>query len=403
MAEYRKVRLSTNRGLELPSEILFAKILPLLDRATYNNLATTCRDLHKALLESPSDLPPWPSRLVSDDHLGSVKSFAFAPSGRVIAGGYSDGSVRLWQIYSGEQKPLHGHCPREVVHSIVFGRTNDCLLATASSDHTIMVWNLDARQTVGSRIRVTIHSPNDPQRIHAAHVSCLRFSPDDTMLLSAHSSSETINFWSVSTGSWIKTLVGPLSRVSKMEISRNGKHLVATAHGDDDTSNYIRVWNVHDSSFETKGGGFHNVLAESTSSQDSFMVASVYRPDSFHLWISAFPNNKRRRKEYFDQTLLERGVEHRRFSNAYPHELAFSTDGSKVASVDDFRSIKIWRTRDGKLLSTVHELDALSLYAMSVCPHSRTIGTIARTRVGRISRNQNVVRLFHLPRDEDTD
>jgi WD40 repeat protein len=204
-----------------------------------------------------------------------------------------------------------------------------------------------------------------------------------------------------------------------MEISRNGNLLVATAYGDDHTTNCIRVWNLHDSTYETQRGGFHNVLAESNttnSQEDAFLVASVYQPDSFHVWSSASQNNRLRQRNDVLQhhhhpeqqqeqqppppSLLQ---ERRRFSNAYPHELAFSTDGTMVASVDDFRSIKIWRIQDGKLLSTIYEHDTVSLYAMCVCPNTRTIGAIARTRVGAISRNQNSLRLFQVYHDKDED
>ena len=402
------MRLSADSGLELPSEILRIKILPMLDRSSYNRLATTCHEFNHLLLKCPSHLPPWPKRLISKDYMGQLKSFAFAPSGTVIAGGYSDGSVRLWQIYSGEQKPLHGHCPRELVHSVAFGRTTDRLLATASTDHTVILWNLEARSItpVSSKNWVEIHCPNDHQKIHSANVSCLRFSPDDTMLLSAHSSSETINFWCVSTRTLIKTLSGPLSRVASMEISRNGTYLVSTASGEDHTSNSIRVWNLEDSTYESQRGGFHNVLTEQSASQEaSFLVASVYQPDSFHIWSSSSAEKKRRRRDlphHERRSGSQTQERRRRFSNTYPHQLAFSKDGFKVASVDDFRSIKIWRTHSGTLLSTIQEPDAVALYAMSWCPTMRTIGTIARTRqVGAISRNLNSVRLFHVPKDDD--
>ena len=423
-----KVGLSADRGLELPSEILVTMILPFLDRGSYNRLARTCHDFNHLLLKSPVHLPPWPSRLISNDYMGQLKSFAFSPSGTVIAGGYSDGSVRLWQIFSGEQKPLNGHCPRELVHSIVFGRrtTDHLLLATASTDHTIILWNLEARSgtPISSKNRVEgIHCPQDPQKIHSANVTCLRFSPDDTMLLSAHSSSETINIWSVATRTLIKTLSGPLSRVATMELSKNGTYVVSTAYGDDHTSNCIRVWNLEDSTYESQCGGFHNVVAEaSSSSQDedgdaSFLIASVYQPDSFHVWSTSSASETKKRRwrdipppphgqEEPRRTTPLHERRRRRFANAYPHELAFSMDGgSKVASVDDYRSIKIWRTHHdthgNNLLSTIHEPDAVALYAMSWCPTARVIGAIARTRVGAISRNQNSIRLFQVPSDDD--
>jgi WD40 repeat protein len=396
--------LAAGQRIELPPEILFGKIVPLLDRTSYCRLASTCLHLHQSLLKSSSNLPPWPCRLNSRNYLGHLKTFAFASSGTAIACGYSDGTVRLWQLYTGEQKPLNGHWPGESVHAIVFGRSNDHILATASADHTILLWNLEFISCASSHTRVQIHSPTDPLRIHSANVSCLRFSADDTMLLSSHSSSETINFWSATTGSLLKTLSGPLSRVASMEISRGGKHLVATAYGEDHTYNCIRIWNLDDSTYETKRGGLHNVLGESVTDEDAFLVASVYQADSFHVWSSAKQEYKRRRGEFHHEPQERQQRQYRRrFANTYSHELAFFTGGSKVASVDDFRSIKIWRTQDGKLLSTFYEQDAVALYAISVCRNTRTMGAIVRTRVGAQSRNRNAVRLFQVHKDGDGD
>ncbi len=40
------------------------------------------------------------------------------------------------------------------------------------------------------------------------------------------------------------------------------------------------------------------------------------------------------------------------FCNTSPYEIQFSPDGTKIASVDDFNTVKVWRISDGKILKT---------------------------------------------------
>jgi len=66
------------------------------------------------------------------------------------------------------------------------------------------------------------------------------------------------------------------------------------------------------------------------------LVAVINEPskDSFAVWKTSSPR--------------ERKV----FRNTHPYEIRFSPDGSKIASVDDFNTVKVWRLSDGKLLKT---------------------------------------------------
>lgn len=66
------------------------------------------------------------------------------------------------------------------------------------------------------------------------------------------------------------------------------------------------------------------------------LVAVINEPskNSFEVWNTNSPN--------------ERKI----FCNASPYEIQFSPDGTKIASVDDFNTVKVWRISDGVLLKT---------------------------------------------------
>jgi RNA polymerase sigma factor (sigma-70 family) len=76
-------------------------------------------------------------RLSGNHHL--VSCLAFAPDGKVLALGTSDGSVRVWDPMVGnELRRLEGH--RGVVKSVAFSRDGKRLVS-GSTDTTVLIWD----------------------------------------------------------------------------------------------------------------------------------------------------------------------------------------------------------------------------------------------------------------------
>ena len=116
-----------------------------------------------------------------DTTMGQWK-LAFKPNSNILASGSMDGTIRFWDVHTGDlKKRFIGHTAR--ITSIAFNHGS--VLASASADGTIRLWDIATEQ----RKRIFIGNRVD---------TVVLFSPDGQTL--ASSGREGVRLWDVKAG-----------------------------------------------------------------------------------------------------------------------------------------------------------------------------------------------------------
>ena len=229
---------------------------------------------------------------------------------RLLAGGDLD----CGEVWGTQKTILEGHTSK--VRGIAFS-PNDKLLATASVDRTVRLWDLAARKT----LHLLTHDSN---------VEAIAFSPDGNLLACGMDIGEfdwTLKLWDPATGKELRTK-SPIERtgsINSIAFSPDGKLLASASH------NMVRLW-------DPATGSLLQILLHDSEAQ-----AIAFSPDG-GLLASAWGNGTV--KLWDPHTGCEMGtfVAHNKCITA----IAFSPDGQLVASASFYdNTAEIWDPATG--------------------------------------------------------
>ncbi len=335
--------------------------------------------------------------IVQTGHTGFVDSVVFSPDGKLVASASWDKTIKLWNVETGKEiKSLIGHT--SLVGSIAFSPDGKNL-ASESLDNSIKLWNVETGKEVKSfaGYNESFHS--------------IAFSPDGKILASG-SSDKTVKLWDVETGEEIKSLKGHTSEVWTVAFSPDRKLLASGSH-----DNIIKLWNSMTGEEAKSLIGHTDSIRSIAFSPDGKTLASGSDDNSIKLWnvakgeeikslnghngrvesVSFSPDGKILASGSLDGIKLwnvESGQEIKSLKGHtnWVHSVAFSPNGKFLASAGGYdKTVKLWNVETG--------LEIISLKGHTSKTYSVRFSPDGRTLV--LGDSENNIKLWNIESNQE--
>ena len=200
-----------------------------------------------------------------------INSIAFSPNNPLLAGASTDSTIPLWNLNTNIlQSTLRGHTSD--VLSVAFD-PNGALLASGSTDGTVRLWN-----PITETLQATLHG-------HTSNVLNVVFSPDGSLLASAGADG-TVRLWDLNTETLKATLEAHMDSVLSVAFSPDGS-LLASASDD----GLVGLWDTHTEILQATLGHESPVLSVAFS-PDSDLLATGSTDGTARLWDPHVPEHK---------------------------------------------------------------------------------------------------------------
>jgi len=306
-------------------------------------------------------------------HSNSVWAVACSPNGKIIASASADKTIKLWNRDGSLIRTLKGH--DSSVWAIIFSPDGQTIVS-ASADKTIKLWNLDGKQ---------LRTFNG----HGNTVNSVAFSSDGKLIASA-SADKTIKIWNLD-GKQLRTFNGHGDKVNSVAFSPDGK-LIVSASAD----KTIKLWNLDGKQLRSFNG--HGDRVNSVAfSPDGKLIVSASTDKTIKLWnldgkqlktfrghddvvwtVTFSPDSKTIVSGSWDNTIKLWSTNGQLLRTLNSHRdrvrgIAFSPNGKTIVSASEDKTVKLWKLNNS-LLNILHG-HGKPVIAIRFSPDGQTIAS----------------------------
>ncbi|MGK7901306.1 MAG: CHAT domain-containing protein [Hormoscilla sp.] len=310
----------------------------------------------------------WRCAYTLTGHSDFVNSVAISPDGQMLASGSVDRTIKLWDLGTGELLyNITGHSSG--ITCVTFSHDGKTLASSsANPDGTIKLWDPQTGELKGTL-------KGDDWVVLS--VWSIALSPNGQILVSGHQVDSTVKIWNLGTGELLHTLRGHVLGVKTVAFSPNEDIIVS---GGWDSN--IKIWNPNTGREirNLNGPGSDPLLGLVPSFfSRNFVHAVAFSPDG----TTIASGGEKQPIQLWRVSNGERTLTLTGHSDAV-YSVAFSPDGRTLVSGSADRTIKIWDLSTGEPLQTLGHSD--TVYAVAFSPDGRTLVSGSKDRTVKVWR-----------------
>ena len=322
------------------------------------------------------DLQSGESLRTLEGHTDWVNAVAVTPDGARTISASSDRTLRVWDLESGQSlHTLKGHTDRVNAVAVTLDGTR---AVSASSDHTLRVWDL----ANGQLLRTL--------KGHLDVVNAVAVTPDSHGAVSA-SSDHTLRVWDLESGRLARTLQVHVDWVNAVVTTPDGRHAISGS-----ADNTLRVWDLESGQSVRTLEGHTNKVTAVVLMPDGCRALSGSADHTLRMWdlekgqlvrtleghtdwvtaVVVTPDGRRAVSASADHTLrmwdLERGQSVYTLAGHTDSvtAVALMPDGRRAALISDYQTLRVWDLESGHLLRAL-EGHTDWITAVAVTPDGR--------------------------------
>ncbi|KAH9930583.1 WD40-repeat-containing domain protein [Fomitopsis serialis] len=280
-----------------------------------------------------------PADVILDGHQGMVIAVAFHPTLDLLASASDDRTIKIWQYDIGAlQRTVLGHIGS--VNDLDFN-SKGTLLVSCSSDRTIRIWDVgngwaDTNTFVG----------------HEHTVSSVRFMPGDQQIVSG-SRDGTVRIWDVASAAELRTVIANAGWIRCVRPSYDGQAILSSSDqvarlSDARTGQTLVEFVGHD--LVVEAAAFAPVAAYPAIRELAGHISEAGGPERPGRYMATASRDKCIKIwDYQSGQAIGTLVGHCYWVQA----LVFHPSGKYLLSASDDYTIRVWELRTGRCVRTV--------------------------------------------------